>query len=115
MKDSVITALEAVNEIEDDHEPFTNPEDIASCNDFIPDNHESSDCSDCSDSNDDEEDDFCKDEVIDVVENNIVIKEEDNTTKEEPILLAQPLLTLLRGRNNFVSVPSKNLNTSNHQ
>ena len=38
--------VEAVNEIEDDCEPFANPEDTASCKDFIPCNCEISDCSD---------------------------------------------------------------------
>ena len=49
MEDSVVTALEAFNKIEYDHEQFTNTEDLASCNDLIPDNHESSDFSDSND------------------------------------------------------------------
>ena len=75
MEDSVVTALEAVNQIEEHYESFTNPEDMAVCNDFIPDNV------------------FCKDEAVDVIENWITIKEKDDTTKEEPILLTKPLLT----------------------
>ena len=49
MENSVLAALKSFNEIEDDYEPFTNPEDIASYNDFIPDNYESSDYSDSND------------------------------------------------------------------
>ena len=45
MEDSVVAALKTVNEIEEDCKLFTNPEEIASCNDFVPDNYESSDCS----------------------------------------------------------------------
>ena len=97
MEDSALTALEAVNEIEDYYETFSNPEDKAPCGNFIPDNCESSDC---SDSDDEEEDNFYKDEVVDVVENNIIAKEEDNNTQEEPMLLMQPLLTSPRGRSN---------------
>ena len=43
MEDSVVEELEAINEIEDDCEPFASPEDTASHNDFIPDGYESSD------------------------------------------------------------------------
>ena len=96
--------LEAVYEIEDDHEPFTNPEDAALSNDFVPDTYESSDF---SDSDDEEEYDFCKDKVVDVVENKIIIKEEDKTIQEEPILLTQPLLTLTRARSNIANSPSR--------
>ena len=45
MEDSIVAALKTNNEIEEDCDLFTNPEDIASCNDFIPDNYKSSDCS----------------------------------------------------------------------
>ena len=62
MKDSVVTVLEAVNEIENDYEPFINPEDIALCNDFTPENYESSDF---SDSDDEEEDNYYEYEVVD--------------------------------------------------
>ena len=104
MEDSVFTALEAVNEIEDDDETFTNPVDISLCKDFIQDDFK---ISDCSNSNDEEEDDFYKDEVVDIVENNIIIKEEDNTTQEEPMLLTWPPLTSPRVRNNVTNTPSR--------
>ena len=64
MEDSVVTELEAVNERKEDYEPFTNPEDIALCNYFIPDLDESSDCSD----SDDADNDHCfNDEVVEII------------------------------------------------
>ena len=55
MEGFVVASLEAVNEIEEDYEPFANPEDMASCNDFIPDSYESIDY---SDSDEEEEDNY---------------------------------------------------------
>ena len=61
MEDSAVKALKSVNEIEEDYEPFTNPEDVASCNYFILDNYESSEC---SNSNNEEDDDFYEDKTM---------------------------------------------------
>ena len=90
-------SLEAVNEIEEDCELFANPEHMALCNDFIPDNHESSNQ---NDSDDEEKDDFWKDEVVYFFENKIIIKEEDDSDQEEPMLPTQHMLTSSRGRSN---------------
>ena len=106
MEDSFVTLLEAINEIEDDYEPFNNKEDTEPCNDFILDDYESSDC---SDSDDGEECYFYKDEVVDVFENNFIIKEEDNDTQEESIFLIWPPQTSPRGRNNVVNGPTGKL------
>ena len=54
MEDSAVTALESVNEIEEDYEPFAKQEDTASCNNLIPDAYESRIYSDSDD------DDFSK-------------------------------------------------------
>ena len=99
MEESVVVALEAIDGIE----PFSNPEDIASHNDFIPDDCERSYH---SDSDNEEEGNFYKDEVVDVIENNVIMSEEENVTQEEPMLLTQPPLTSSRGRKNVENAPS---------
>ena len=85
--------LDAVIEIKEDHKPFQNPEDAASCNDFIPDNDESSDHSD----SDSDNDNFHNDAVV---ENNYTATDKNNTTQEYPTLLTKPSPHSLRVRNN---------------
>ena len=62
MEENVVMLLDTVSAIEEDYEPFQNPEDISLCKDFIPDVDESSDHSDSDDDHF-----FCNDEVIEII------------------------------------------------
>ena len=60
MEENGVMPLETVSEIQDEHEPFQNAEDIDLCNDCVD---ESSDCSDTND-DDDEEEAFWSDKIV---------------------------------------------------
>ena len=87
--------LAPASEIEEDYEPFQNPEDISSCNDFIVGIDESSDYSDSFDADDD---DFWNDQVVVIISEAV---DENNTNQELPTPLAQPSSPSQRARNNI--------------
>ena len=89
-----------VAEIEEDYEPLQNPEDIASCNNCIPNIDESSDYSDSDGADDDE---FYNDEAVEIISD---VNDEHNLIQEPPVHLAQPSLPSQRARNNAVNAPS---------
>ena len=76
--------------MEEDYEPFQNPEDITSCNDLIPDIDESINLSYSDDTDDD---DFHNDEFVEIIS---VANDENNPDQVPPtsLVLSKVMLTI---------------------